>query len=329
MASAQETPKPVSPVPTATVTPKPTPRPRPKMSWERAFERLHSRLKADGLKGRALAPFNVAKLKYVERAVEAKMLNVIRPMAPFGDYADEKSVHKGREFLKDHEAAFNLAQKESDVAPSIMAAILWIETRYGVYKPRFFELSVLASLAALSDGEFGKEVAAKIAEKAKSEEPKAAALDWTNRAFEIGSAWYEELKSFLLVCEIRGWNARKIKGSWAGAVGYGQFMPKTALRNMTQGPTVWLADLWSWDDTIRLVARHLKENGWSPAAAVGAKKEAILKYNRHTGYADAVFALATQLEQPPRTPTPTIGDTYQLKITNEINLINHQNSVGL
>ncbi len=289
---AQETPAPPTPSPTATATPKP----KPKQSWEKAFERLRSRLKADGLKGATIAPFNVAKLKYVDRAVEAKMLNVIRPMPPFGDYTDEKSVRKGMAFLKDHASAFNLAQTESDVAPSVIASILWIETRYGLYKPRYEELSVLASLAALSDGEFGKETAARISETAKKEDPKATALDWTGRAFDIGSAWYEELKAFLLVCQVRGWNARKIKGSWAGAIGYGQFMPKTALRNMTQGPTTWLADLWSWDDTIRLVARHLKENGWSSAAPVDVKKEAILKYNRHVGYADAVFALAQKLE---------------------------------
>jgi membrane-bound lytic murein transglycosylase B len=266
---------------------------------------LRSRLEADGLKGQVLAPFRVAKLKYVERAVDAKMLNVIRPLPPFGNYTDEKSVAKATQFLADHLSAFDLAQKESDVAPSIIASILWIETRYGIYKPRFEALPTLASLAALSDGELGKAVAARVAEKAKEEDPKATGIEWTGRAFDIGAQWYEELKAYLILCHLRGWNARKIKASWAGAIGQGQFMPKTALRNMTQGPSIWMADLWNWDDTIRLVGRHLKENGFSSAAPVDVKKEAILRYNRHVGYADAVFALATKLLLPAPTPQPT------------------------
>ncbi len=61
----------------------------------------------------------------------------------------------------------------------------------------------------------------------------------------------------------RGVPRWKMKGSWAGAMGYPQFMPSTYDRLARDGDGDGLADIWSNEaDTMMSIANYFLESGW-------------------------------------------------------------------
>ena len=117
------------------------------------------------------------------------------------------------------------------VEPSVVIAIYGKETSYGSVTGTFDLIEALASLAyegrrrAMFEGEF------------------VAALQ-------------------LLDAGVR---RSTLKGSYAGATGYPQFMPSVALRLRADGDGDGYADIWrSEDDAFASIANYLRNAGWKP-----------------------------------------------------------------
>ena len=56
-----------------------------------------------------------------------------------------------------------------------------------------------------------------------------------------------------------------LKGSYAGATGYPQFMPSVVLRLRADGDGDGYADIWrSEDDAFASIAKYLRDAGWKP-----------------------------------------------------------------
>jgi membrane-bound lytic murein transglycosylase B len=77
-----------------------------------------------------------------------------------------------------------------------------------------------------------------------------------------------ELENFLLMIREEGFDPRDPVGSWAGAMGLGQFMPSSFRRLAVDFNGDGRRDLWSAEDAIGSVANYLAENGWEPGGAV-------------------------------------------------------------
>lgn len=276
-------------------------RPLEGAAWTEGFGHLRQRLLEDGLTEPQIEPFDSERLCYVERAVELKMLSRLSRATGFASYADRRSLRQARDFIRQHADTLRVAEDESGVPPSVVAAILWIETLYGRYQPRYPAFNTAASLALLSVPAIGEREGARVRELARQRGLRGwDDLDWQARAAEIGRQWYEELKGLLELNHRLGWRAGRIhqvKGSWAAAIGYGQFLPTRALEHMGRGGDFRAADLWSWPDTIRLVARHLSVNGWDKDSDRESKKRTILAYNRLDAYAEAVLNLSRKLDE--------------------------------
>ena len=59
--------------------------------------------------------------------------------------------------------------------------------------------------------------------------------------------------------------AWRLKGSWAGATGYPQFMPSVALRLRADGDGDGYADIWTNElDGLASIATYLRDAGWKP-----------------------------------------------------------------
>src|SRR6266436_7816334 len=85
--------------------------PFPEMEWREAFEHLLVRLKKDGLTEAQLKPFNVARLEFVQPAVEKKMLNIVRTPPDIVLTIDENAIKSAKEFLSEHKEAFESVEK--------------------------------------------------------------------------------------------------------------------------------------------------------------------------------------------------------------------------
>ena len=73
----------------------------------------------------------------------------------------------------------------------------------------------------------------------------------------------------------------RLKGSWAGATGFPQFMPSVALRLRADGDGDGYANIWSDElDGLASIAAYLRDAGWKPNVAWGIPVRAPATLNR-------------------------------------------------
>ncbi|WP_075123263.1 lytic murein transglycosylase B, partial [Pseudomonas aeruginosa] len=71
-----------------------------------------------------------------------------------------------------------------------------------------------------------------------------------------------ELEQFLLQARKEGTDPLALRGSYAGAMGYGQFMPSSFTKYAVDFDGDGHIDLWNPRDAIGSVANYFKQHGW-------------------------------------------------------------------
>lgn len=158
------------------------------------------------------------------------------PNGPIADFAPYKRQHVtqdrivlGRRKLAALRPIVNRIENETGVPAAFMIAIYGKESSYGGYTGKVDVPSALATLA----------------------------YEGRRRTFFTG-----EFIAALHMIE-RGVPRWKLRGSWAGAMGYPQFMPSTYDRLAKDGDGDGLADIWSNEtDTMMSIANYFVESGW-------------------------------------------------------------------
>lgn len=156
--------------------------------------------------------------------------SAIPAFAPYrARHVDAARINRGRAKYQALRPRLERIETETGVPESIMVAIWGHETNYGSYTGDFDLLRSLASLAyegrrrTLFTGEF------------------IAALKMMDR----------------------GISREQLKGSWAGATGYPQFLPSVYLRVARDGDGDGKADIWrSEPDTLASIANYFVDAGW-------------------------------------------------------------------
>lgn len=145
---------------------------------------------------------------------------------------DEQRIREGIEFGRTHAATLARAQEVYGVAPEVVLAILGIETRYGRIAGTF---PVLESLMTLG-------------------------FDYPPR-----SAFFrKELTEFLLLAREEGKDPTTLTGSYAGAMGYGQFISSSYRHYAVDFDSDGVRDIWTNPvDAIGSVANYFHRHRWS------------------------------------------------------------------
>ena len=150
-------------------------------------------------------------------------------------------ISSGSKFIKKYKQDLIRAEEIYGIPASIIAAIIGIETRYGTTMGR---TRVLDSLSTLS-------------------------FDYPRREefFKV------QLENFLLLSREEGLDPYKIKGSIAGAMGYGQFMPDSYRNYAVDFDFDGTRDILNNPiDAIGSVANFLSKKGkWEPNTVVAVK----------------------------------------------------------
>jgi lytic murein transglycosylase len=146
-------------------------------------------------------------------------------------HVDQAHIQKGQARYQTLSAQLAGNQAKMGVPGNVTLAIFGLETGYGVYTGDFDLIRSFASLA------------------------------YDGRRRELFTA---ELIATLKLID-QGFSRAEMKGSWAGATGYPQFLPSTYLRIGTDGDGDGKADIWTNDaDTLASIAAYLREAGWKP-----------------------------------------------------------------
>lgn len=152
-------------------------------------------------------------------------------------FVTEKRIRQGVEFWHEHRATLTRAEKDYGVDPAIIVAILGVETYYGRLAGNYRVLDALSTLA----------------------------FDYPPRSkFFTG-----ELKHFLLLSREQNKQANQLKGSYAGAMGYGQFIPSSYRSYAVDYTGDDFADIWDNPiDAIGSVANYFARHGWQSGQPV-------------------------------------------------------------
>jgi membrane-bound lytic murein transglycosylase B len=154
-------------------------------------------------------------------------------------FVTESRTSRGEEFTTQYGASLQRAEREYGVPTEIIVAVIGVETSYGRNKGSYRVLDALSTLA----------------------------FDYPKRS----EFFSKELKHFLILAREQGLPADELLGSYAGAMGYGQFMPSSFRAYAVDFDADGTADIWNNAvDAIGSVANYFKRHGWTPGAPVTA-----------------------------------------------------------
>ncbi|MGM0481271.1 MAG: lytic murein transglycosylase B [Pseudomonadota bacterium] len=176
-------------------------------------------------------------LEAIQRPWEAKPWYQYYPI-----FLTDKRLQAGTKFWQQHQSTLNRAEQTYGVPPAVIVAIIGIETFYGSY---LGDYPVLDSLYTL-------------------------AFHYPPRS----SFFRSELSEYLRLARAEKWQVKEQKGSYAGAMGLGQFISSSyrhyavdfdndGQRNIISNPV----------DAIGSVANYFAEHRWQAGAPIATKPD--------------------------------------------------------
>ncbi len=159
------------------------------------------------------------------------------------DYRDHflttERIDAGVAFWTEHRNEIAAVEKSTGVAAHVIVGILGAETFFGRITGKFRVVDALSTLA----------------------------FDYPPRS----SYFRAELEQFLLLARDEKFDVATVQGSYAGAMGAAQFMPRSYRAYAVDGDGDGKKDLWgSWRDVLASIANYLEEHGWRTGEPVVA-----------------------------------------------------------
>ena len=181
-----------------------------------------------------------ARVVELDRAQPGGPSNAPPPkLAPYiARHVDSARINRGRAKYQALRPFLARVEARTGVPEAIMVAIYGHETNYGSYTGDFDLANSLATLA----------------------------YEGRRRAL-----FTEEFIATLKLMD-RGFSRDTLKGSWAGATGYPQFLPSMYLRLARDGDGDGRVDIWrSEADALASIANYFISAGWRPGVSWGVR----------------------------------------------------------
>jgi len=152
-------------------------------------------------------------------------------------FLEEKRISNGKKFIRENSALFDRVENEFGVPKEIITSILGVETRYGKIMGSY---RVLDSLATLG-------------------------FDFPRRS----KFFKTELIQLFILARENNLDINSVQGSYAGAMGYGQFISSSYRAYAIDYDGDGYADLFnSVPDAVASIANYLKKHGWKRDGAI-------------------------------------------------------------
>ncbi len=175
---------------------------------------------------------------------EAILKAIARPaerVKPWHEYRaifiTDKRINDGVAFWDKHAETLERAEKEYGVEPEIILAIMGVETSYGGNMGSYRVIDALTTLG----------------------------FDYPPRA----EFFRRQLESYLVLTREQQMDPLVLKGSYAGAMGYGQFIPSSYQAFAVDFDHDGVVDIWNNPvDAIGSVANYFHQHKWQHGAVV-------------------------------------------------------------
>ncbi len=190
-------------------------------------------LKADGFEESYIREV-LGRAKYQQSIIDAISRPAERRLN-WGEYRaifiEQRRINQAVQFWQEHKETLQRAQEVYGVPPEIVLAIMGVETRFGRITGNYRVLDALSTLG----------------------------FDYPKRAdFFLG-----QLGDYFRLARQEGVEPGVLKGSYAGAMGYGQFIPSSFLAYAVDFDGDKQRDIWGNPvDAIGSVANYFARHGW-------------------------------------------------------------------
>ncbi len=162
----------------------------------------------------------------ITRPAEAKPWKSYRPI-----FITDARINGGRKFMAEHRQELQRVEDRTGVPAEIIVAIIGVETSYGGNMGSFRVLDALYTLGFFY--------------------PKREAF------------FSSELAHLFKLGRVENFDITQLKGSYAGAMGYGQFMPSSYINYAKDGDNDGRRNLFNnLDDVFSSVANYFIGHGW-------------------------------------------------------------------
>jgi membrane-bound lytic murein transglycosylase B len=150
-------------------------------------------------------------------------------------FVEPRRIAAGVQWWQAHAATLDDAQQRYGVPPEIVAGIVGVESFYGRMTGHYRVLDALATLA----------------------------FDFPTGRSDRSAFYRSELRAYLVWCALEGRDADSVRGSYAGAIGWPQFMPSSLLRYAVDYDHDGHVDVsGGGDDVIGSIASYFATFGW-------------------------------------------------------------------
>ena len=178
-------------------------------------------------------------LEAMRRPYEAKPYPEYRKI-----FLTEQRIHNGARFWREHADLLKRVEHKYHVPTEYVLAIIGVETNFGSSMGRTRTVDTLITLG----------------------------FDYPRRA----GFFRRELTHLLLLAREEGLELEDLKGSYAGALGLGQFIPSSYREYAVDFDGDGRRDLWNTRDALASVANYLARHGWRGKAPVAERLPAAV-----------------------------------------------------
>ena len=195
----------------------------------------------------------LAWLSYAEhqKSIVKAMSRPAEKVKPWHEYRkhfiSDLRTERGLQFWAENQQTLERAEKQFGVDPAIIVSIIGVETNYGRNTGSYKVIDALTTLAF----DYYSSI-----EKRESRK----------RFFTI------QLENLFLLAREQEQDPLSLKGSYAGAMGWGQFMPNSYRDYAVDFDGDGFADIWTNPtDAIGSVANYFIKHGWKTGQPVAAR----------------------------------------------------------
>lgn len=229
--------------------------------------------------------------------VRLNMLGFLNPPQHSVLVTDD-GISKSEEFIEKNKKAFQKVEQRDKVPTTVIASLLWIETKHGKLTGRYHVLSVFAHLLQVTRHDVRTELTNLAIEIEKNKpNPKKNLWKLMRERTKRRSSWaVSQLKALEKLHKKDKKMTEGLLGSFAGAFGIPQFIPSSYWTYAKPLKAGKVADLYNPEDAISSVAHYLKKEGWSSKKKTHQIK-ALMHYNNSRDYAESILDLSEKIIQ--------------------------------
>lgn len=177
-------------------------------------------------------------------------------------------IRAGVSFYQSHRSMIDSISTLFGVDPLVLTGLVGIESNYGHFHAEFSVFNALYSVI--------------LGLPSRS--------DWAIR----------ELSEFLIFCYDNNMDPQAVRGSYAGAFGYGQFIPSSFNKYAIDIDGDGIRNHLQWPDVLGSIANYLIKNGYPPGSTDFSTNSGVYRalytYNHSDNYVRAVLDLRTAIQ---------------------------------